>query len=431
MEALYQYVWQHRLLGRHPGRLVDGRDVDVLDPGRLNRDAGPDFFNGKIVIDGVEWVGNIEVHVKASDWFRHSHDADGAYDNVVLHVVGVDDVRLQRRDGSEIPQLVMSLPKSLCDLHGLLDMKTADIRCRHLICGVPELTLTDWLEALAVERLQQKSERIAARLESSGGDWETACFVTLARGLGFGLNAEPFEMLAASVPLSIVRKHSDDRVQLEALLFGQAGMLDSSACICDEYYHKLCREYSFLMRKYGLRPIFGLVWKNARTRPQNFPHRRIALLARMLEGAEPLLQRILDARSSVDDLRSLFACTLEGYWQEHHTFGSEASPSASALSASSLDLLIINVAAPVIYAYGVLRSDEDAMMGAEMLLRQLPAENNAIVRGWRAIGVNADDAMRSQALIHLKREYCEVGKCMYCRVGHKMFRSAAVNKTLI
>ncbi len=424
MEALYQYLWKYNMVGRRL-RLPSGQPVEVIDPGRLNTDAGPDFFNAKIKVGDTEWAGNVEIHVKASDWRRHNHDGDPAYDNIILHVVAIDDAVVRRSDGSVVPQVTLTLPEGFFSTYAALQSGPDDIRCRSLLCEVPPLAATSWLEALCVERLQVKADRILAMLRTYSGDWQQATFVALARALGFGLNGEPFEMLAKSLNLNYLARHSDSLMQLEALLFGQAGMLDPSAHIFDEYYQLLCREYYFLARKYSLRPMRPGVWKYARTRPGNFPHRRVALLARFLLGGFSLFQQVIDARGDSDELRSLLTLHLDGYWKDHFSFDVESRPFADTMSARSLDVLLINLAAPLYYAYGASIGNPDFAEKGLDLLNELPPENNSIVRQWQSLGLKAASAARSQALIHLRREYCDSRKCLYCRFGHLLLRKEA------
>lgn len=443
MEEILQFAWQHRLWGDAPqaeesplgtphfvgvgeGLLVDGRKLTVLDPGRLNRDAGPDFFNGKVLIDGTEWVGNIEIHVRASDWRRHGHSSDPAYDNVVLHVVGVDDDRVPDPSGrGEVPQLAIGLHPQMVERYAQLAEGSAGIRCAPWIgSALSPLALTDCLETLAVERLQRKAERICELVDSCGGSWQQACFATLARAFGFGLNADALEQLGRITPLSVLGRHSDDLMQLEALLFGQAGMLEPAAYMFDAYFQRLCREYYFLRKKYELRPMARVAWRFARTRPQNFPHRRIAMLACACLGQFRLLGHLLEARTDADDVRLLFDWQLMGYWAEHYSFGAEPHPAPALLSQASRDSLIINCVAPLLYAYGARHGDSERAERALDLLCQLPPERNVIVRNWMSLGIKPDNAMRSQALIELKNEYCDARKCMYCRVGHRTLRYA-------
>ena len=385
---------------------ADGTEVEVIDPGRHNMDSGPDFFNSKIRIGGEQWAGNVEIHVKASDWYRHGHDSDPAYDGVILHVVGVSDKRVRRADGSLIPQVEITMPEDFFRTYAMLSSEMADIRCASRLHTVPALAVTDWLESLSIERVQKKSERVLDICKNCGGDWEQTCFIMLARGLGFGLNGEPFEMLARSVPLRVLHHHSDNPLQLQAIFFGQAGMLDSSLHIFDEYYQLLCREYYF--------------------RPQNFPHRRIAFLSKSCEDGFSMFSKILDSRGSEEDMRKIFGWRLEGYWHTHSSFDVDARAVADTLSQSSVTLLIVNVVVPLLYACAMTRGDADIAEKAIDILSSLPAEVNTITRRWAQLGLEAGSAFRSQALIHLQREYCEARKCLYCRFGHRLLRYSSL-----
>ncbi|MDE6511173.1 MAG: DUF2851 family protein, partial [Muribaculaceae bacterium] len=250
MEEIFQLLWQSRMLGlSFP--LEGGGNVRVLDPGTLNRDAGPDFFNAKVKIDGRTWAGNIEIHMKASDWHRHGHDSDPAYDNVILHVVAVSDTRIRRGDGSEIAQMRVVLPENFYKTFAYLTGANPEIRCAARLHQVDSMRRADWMETLSVERLQRKAARIEETLRNSHGDWNKACFLTLARALGFGLNGIPFEMLAQSIDLNHLRRHSDNILQMEAIFFGQAGMLDPTLHTADRRYQLMTREYLFLARKYS------------------------------------------------------------------------------------------------------------------------------------------------------------------------------------
>jgi len=429
MEKLYHYVWKHRMLGNRL-RLRDKRVVTILNPGILNTDSGPDFFNAKILIDGTEWAGNIEIHVKASDWHRHGHDGDPAYDGIILHVVAIDDEQISRSDGTPIPQATITLSEDFYRTYSALDTETFDrelksIRCAQALPYLPPLVVTDWLESLSIERIQTKARRIADTLTATNGDWEQTCFITLARALGFGLNSEPFERLARSIPLKIIHHHSDDIRQIEAILFGQAGMLDTSLHILDEYYQIIAREYFFLARKYGLRGMSPGGWKYARTRPHNFPHRRIAWLASMLTSGYNLHSRILETGGDIDALRGLFNSEVSEYWKTHHSFDLEGSIGGHTLGRQSIDLLLINVAAPLFYAFGSMRGDMEQIEKGVGILYYSAPENNAIIRRWKSMGIEAKDASRSQALIHLTKQYCNEGKCLYCRFGHTLLRQKA------
>lgn len=421
MEAVYQYAWQHRLWGGPHGTLCDGRKIRIISPGILNTDAGPDFSNACVECDGVRWHGNVEIHTRASDWLRHGHHTNPAYDNVILHVVACDDTRIKRRsDDSPLPQLVISVPE---ETHRTIREITDGQRpsqCHQHISRLPAIDVTDWLETLGMERLRKKGEQVVDIYEWSERDWQQTMFVVLARALGFGLNAEPMEMMARSLPLNFIRRHSDNIIQIEALLFGQAGMLDPDMHLHDSYYQYICREYAFLARKYSLRPISAVSWKMARTRPQNFPHRRIAILAAALAGGFPLASQITDT-SSGGIMSQPPRWKMSDYWLSHYHFGSITTRHSSGeLPQRSLNLILINAVAPYLYAYGSLLGQEDKLQSAVSLLTALEGEDNTLVRGWLDAGLRPTTAFRSQALLHLRKEYCDRQRCRDCRFAHRM-----------
>lgn len=411
-----------------PLTLVGGERVRVIDPGILNRDSGPDFFNAKVRIADRLWAGNVEIHLRASDWHRHGHDSDPAYGNVILHVVSVSDTEIQRPDGSRIPQMEVSLPQNFYHTFGYLTSSAPEIRCSSRLAALPALQRTDWLESLAVERLQQKAARVEETLSGLNGDWNSTCFITLARGLGFGLNGLPFEMLAKSISLNHLRRHSDNMLQMEAIFFGQAGMLDPLLYPDDMRYQLMCREYQFLARKYSMHPIPKVSWKFAKTRPQNFPYRRIALLAKAMAQTPDLLQRILEAGGDIDRLRTLFDWRVEPYWSRRLTFGGDCQVDARPpmLSDASVNILLINVVAPLIYAYAALHGNHEMRESAYGLWLALPAERNSQVRAWQSLGFRTRDAAESQALIQLRKEYCDRHDCLRCRFAHHILRSEII-----
>lgn len=420
MERLMQYIWQHRLWPSEDMSTVDGERVQVIDPGRLNTDSGPDFFNAKIRIGRDMWAGDVEIHVNASDWHRHRHDGDPAYKSVILHVVGRDDTQIKRHDGRVIPQMRMPCAPDFSQSYNKLveDASSFRLPCKNEIKSMPPVKIHSWLDSLAFERLYRKSDRIEALLKESSGDWESACYVTMARGLGFGLNSEPFERLALATPLRILHKHCDSQLSMEAMLFGQSGLLDN-ANDDEAYVGLLKREYAFLANKFSLKKPVQLGWKMSRMRPPNFPHRRIAFLAALLFGGFRLMSRIASA-TSLEDARKLFAVELTGYWASHYTFGSAMeSHTPTALGRSSVDTLIINVVVPMLYAYGCAVDNAGLTNLATSMLQGLGPEQNSVVRLFKEHGIECDDAFTSQALIQLRREYCEAKKCLFCRIGHQ------------
>lgn len=426
MEQLLQYVWQHRLWRSEDMTTNDGRRVRVLDPGLLNRDAGPDFFNAKVEIDGRVWVGNVEIHVRASDWRRHGHDSDPAYDSVILHVVEKDDAPVYRTGGERIPQVVLECSPRFGERLERLVNGRDKLPCASQLPQVPSLVVTEWIQALAFERLHGKVDRLRELLDLYAGSWEDVCYVSLARTLGFGINSDALERLARRTPLRLLHKHSDSLLQLEALLLGQSGLLQDGIDDGDPYVSQLRREYAFLANKFSLRPMEREAWKLFRIRPQNFPYRRIALLAHYVHDGFNLMHRILEADSE-QALRPLFQVELTGYWARHYTLGKEQPTETSALSQSSIDIVLINLVAPLCYAYGELTGDYAMGDRAIALLESLRPERNAIVTQFVQAGIRCDDALTSQALIQLRKGYCEARKCIYCRIGHRLLTEAARN----
>ena len=424
MEKLMQYVWKHRLWRSEDMVTNTGKKVRVVDPGLLNTDAGPDFFNAKIEIDGHMWVGNVEMHYRATDWKRHRHDSDKAYDSVILHVVAKDDAPVRRTNGELIPQLVLEVSPQFNADYASLVGATIEVPCATKIKQVPHLTIVEWVEGLAFERLHGKVERIHQLLDSFNGSWEDVCYVTLARNFGFGINNDAFERLARRTPLRLLGKHSDSVLQIEALLFGQAGMLDAQKPGMDSYYNQLCTEYAFLSNKFQLTPMEKESWKLFRIRPQNFPYRRIAMLAQFIEGGFRMMNRILEAEGE-KEMRALFEVELSGYWIKHYTFGKPNERATATLSRSSIDIILINTVVPLLYAYGELTGNYEMTDKAIKLLEDLRAESNSIVSHFVAYGIDCPDALTSQALVQLKREYCDARKCIYCKIGHHLLSKAA------
>lgn len=459
MEKILQYVWKHRLWSSEDMLTNDGRKVRVIDPGLLNTDQGPDFFNAKVEIDGNMWVGNVEIHVRATDWQRHGHNNDKAYDSVILHVVQKDDAPVYRTNGERIPQVVLDCsPRFGERLNDLLNART-EIPCSPSIPTLPRLLITEWIQALAFERLHSKVGRIRDLYDATCGNWEEVCYVTLSRNLGFGVNNDAMERLARRTPLRLLHKHSDSLFQIEALLYGQAGMLSSATennpkstsgsttvpgtsstatvpeaspsgnkvAILDPYTQQLTREYAFLANKFSLTPIEGEAWKCFRMRPHNFPSRRIALLAHYIEGGFNLMQAILEAPDE-KALRQLFSVELTGYWSTHYALGKESNMTTRALGEASIDIILINTVAPLYYAYGEITGNYDHIDRAIALLESLRPEKNSIVASFAMAGLKSDDALTTQALIQLKHEYCDARKCMYCKIGHRLLATAARTK---
>lgn len=427
MEKVMQYMWQWRLYGSPDRRLTDGRLARIVHPGQLNKNSGPDFFNAKIMLDGTEWAGNVELHVKASDWLRHGHHLDPAYDSVILHVVGDNDTYVRRRDGSLIPQLHLPFSAETAARYAVLASQQSPLRCRAYIAEVPAIFLHDAMDSCAMERLQEKADRVTRTLHRCNGDWRHTTFIVLARALGFGINAVPFEMLAANINPNIAARHSDSLFQLEALLMGAAGLLDRPGLREDDYLRALRTEHEFLAHKYNLTSLDPSIWKFAGSRPAASPLRRCAYLALVLARTESLLGSILDAGGDLPRLRALFQLRHEGYWLNHLTFGAPtARPYADALGAAPLDILLLNTVAPLYYAYGESTGDTRLTEQAQELQLALPAEVNSVTRLWTGTtSVSPANAWETQGLLQLTRKYCEPGNCLRCRIALRALRKSS------
>ena len=431
MEELLHYVWKHKLLPLGTLHTTDGREVEVIDPGLHNRNAGPDFFNAKVRLGGTLWVGNVEIHMHSADWYVHGHDRDPRYNNVVLHVVSQADADVLSEEGHYLPQLVLQVPERVKEHYEELLHADKYPPCYKIIPDLAPLTIHAWLAALQTERLEQKTLAIKKRAELCGGSWEDAYFITLARNYGFGINGEAFELWAQHVPLNAVGKHRDDVFQIEAIFMGQAGLLELEAvpercqqdALNEGYFARLRNEYQYLAHKFGMQPMDAAQWNFLRLRPQNFPHIRLSQLANLYYQRKAGLSQLLEC-TTVDQLKTLLSSHVTPYWETHYTFGSESLRNAKHLSAQSINLLIINTCIPLLFAYGRHTSHEELCDRAFDFLEQLKAENNHIVRMWQECGLQVRSAGDSQALIQLKKEYCDRKDCLRCRIGYEYLRAS-------
>lgn len=422
MELLLHFTWKHRYTPV-PLLTADGEEVDILDPGLHNHNSGPDFFNARLKIGGTLWAGSVEVHDRASDWYRHGHDKDDAYDNCILHVVGLDDTAVYSRSGRKIPQVTLHVPDAISRNFRELMQEEHYPPCYRIIPELPGLTKHAWLSSLTTERLQQKTERIHHYLELTGNDWERTFFIALARNFGFGVNAEAFEAWAMTIEPTAVGKHRDNLLQVEAFFLGQAGLLDDSPQNgCDDSYLKLLqREYAFLKNKFSLQPLPRTRWKFLRMRPQNFPHVRLAQLARLYHEGRADFSRLIGSPDA-DRLREMLTVGTSDYWRTHYTFSAPSAESSKTLRTATINLLLINTVAPLLFAYGRDRMDESLCNRAFELLEGIRAESNHITRAWAEVGIRAASAADSQALIQLKSAYCDRRDCLRCRFGAEYLR---------
>ncbi len=436
MEKLLYYIWKYKLLPLKPLQTTDGRSVEVLDPGTLNRNAGPDFFNAKIKLDDTTWVGNVEIHLRSADWYTHGHHEDCHYNNVVLHVTALADRSVTTADGKELPQLVLEVPEYMKENYKELCHTTDYPRCHRIIPHIDRLTAHSWMNSLLYERLEQRAQTVTNRVEQLQGDWEQAYFITLARNFGFGVNGDAFETWAKHIPLQSVAHHRDNLFQIEALFMGQAGLLDIGTipqkyheeAIGDDYYPRLKREYDYLAHKFVLQPMDNSLWKFLRLRPQNFPHVRIAQLAQLYYNQTAGFSQLLEAQD-IETLHAILNTHVTPYWESHYTFGCPSYKNAKTLTISSRNLIIINTVVPVLYAYGQTHGSDSHCERALQLLDSIKAENNYILRQWAECGIKVDSAADSQALIQLKKEYCDRNYCLHCRFGYELMKCKNNNET--
>lgn len=393
MERLLHYTWRHRLLPPPPLRLVDGRTVDVLATGVYNSsDSGPDFLHAQIRLDGITLAGDIEIHTRASDWYRHRHDQDKAYDAVVLHVVAEADIDVQTTDGRTLPTLVVPVAAGLEECYEALLAEERYPPCYKVIPRLPAVKVHAWLNTLHTERLTRKTADITERLAALDGSWDEAAFATLARCYGTGINSDAFDLWARQRPLPAAAHHRDNLMQVEAIFLGTAGLLDKS----DDQHRQ---EFTYLQRKFRLPVLPRQQWRYLRTRPQNFPHVRLLQLARMYHEGRTTLAALLDCHTTGDIARL------------YHATG------AMAL------LTAVNAAVPLLFAYGTAQADDTLTDRALAMLDALPPENNATVRMWHDCGLHARSAADTQALLQLKQRYCDRRDCLRCRFGFEFLNS--------
>lgn len=435
MEELLHYTWKHKLFPLGGLRTTDGQVVEVLDVGLHNRDAGPDFFNAKVKINGTLWVGNVEIHDKASDWFVHHHQLDARYDNVILHVVGIDDAQAETHARTQMPQVTLDVPLSVRENYRQLLATDSYPPCYRIVPQLSSLTIHSWMSVLQTERLEQKTQAITQRVAACGGSWEAGYFATLAHNFGFGVNGEAFELWSRSLPLHDVAHHRDDLFQIEALFLGQAGLLREDLipekyrqqALEEGYFKRLQSEYTYLAHKFHLTPMQGTEWKYLRLRPQNFPNIRIAQLANLYFSRRAGLSQLIECES-VKDAEQILQTHVTPYWQSHYVFGNESTPNEKRLSKASLALLIINTVVPIFFAYGRHKADETLCQRAFDFLDELKAEANHVVKMWQEVGLEVKTAGDSQALIQLKKEYCDRKECLRCRIGYEYLKGSPMTE---
>jgi len=424
-EDFLHYVWQHQYFDKGDLRTTGGEEIQVLRPGQRNADAGPDFLNARLRLGDVEWNGAVEIHLRASDWQRHNHQTDKKYDQVVLHVVHAADADVHRTNGSLIPALALA-PRLAADLLSRYEAlmqapPAAALPCAPLLGQVPMLVRTMMTERALLERVEQKAEALAALHEHLGHDWEATAYHALMAAFGFQKNSEPLARLAKAVPLPLVRRHRHDQRQLEALLFGQAGMLaETPETAADNYLHDLRQEYAFLSHKYNLGPtaLAAHEWNYLRLRPANFPAVRLGQLVGLLHRRPALFDALLTAQSVLVLSEFFTGAPAPAYWQQHFRPGRAGK--VPGLGKSSIELLIINVVVPLRVAYARHIGQHELVESSITLLSELPAEHNQYTDLYQDLGFEHRTAADSQGLLALHKGYCQSRRCLHCAIGGRL-----------
>ena len=416
-EAFLQFIWKMKLFTTTGIYTTEGEPVTIIHNGEHNTHSGPDFTNARIKIGDTTWAGNVELHIRSSEWNEHKHSSDRAYDNVILHVVYVHDDKKSVMPTLELNNLI---DNDLIQHYKLMMQTAAWIPCEKSIHQVEEIVIKQQLNRLLSERMKQKALHVENRLLVNNNDWEATCYQLIARSFGTNINADPFEGVARSLPYKTILKHLNQPKQIEALLFGQAGFLEGS--FREIYPHQLQAEYKFLKTKYQLQGIRPLEWKFLRMRPANFPTIRMSQLAAFLATHDRIFSHIIHAPDS-NTIKQLFRAEASPYWKEHYHFKKAAAVKSATLGKDTINLILINTIAPLLFLYGKKMGDEQFCIKAVDLLEHLEPENNTITRQWANLGLTAKHAGDSQALLELKKQYCSNKRCLECSVGYRILKT--------
>ncbi len=420
-EDLLHYVWKLQYYNFSDLLTTDGDPVHIIHPGYHNYNSGPDFSEGKIKLNGIQWNGNIEIHIKSSDWVKHNHSSDHAYDNVILHVVYEEDEKIVRNDGSLIPciELKGRIPGKIFRNYYRLQGEQQWIPCEKMISDIPEITKSLWMDTLIVDRLEHKSKEIIQLLEFTNYNWEYCLFIQLGKYFGAKVNTVGFEQTCKSISLDKINKNRHDPFILESLFHGQAGFLQSN--FEEEYPKALKKEYAYIQHKYRLEPLSAGVWKFFRLRPTSFPTIRMDQFSAFNLKNQGLFSYIMEAKE-IQDLYNLFDLEIPDYWEDHYVFDKVSDRQSKNMGKDFQNVIIMNAILPFIFVYGQSRKESIYSEFAVELMGQLPAENNKIIRTWTKLGIIPSNAVESQALLQLKNKYCSQNRCLQCAIGHQLMK---------
>ncbi|MDA3929575.1 MAG: DUF2851 family protein [Prolixibacteraceae bacterium] len=417
-EEFFQFAWRHQFFSKENLCTTKGLSIEIVNPGTWNTNSGPDFFNAKIKIGTTLWGGNVEIHKKASDWIRHKHQNDDAYSNVILHVVVENDCDVKSSNGRQIPTMLLDVDSEVQHNYQTLLNESNRPACNKSLHHIDPIYVRSTLDSMLIDRIQSKTYTLTQTLRQSQNNWNEAFYLHLAMNFGFKVNALPFEMLSRSLPLTILAHHTSSLIELEALLFGQSGLLNEQL-LGDDYFLMLRKEYSYFSRKYNLKGMEGHVWKFMRLRPANFPTIRIAQFASLLYQSENLFSKLLELKTTKEIL-NLFKINASSYWDTHYRFNHLSNKKLKKMGQLSQFNLIINTVVPFLYLYGERSNKDDLKTRALELLEVIPSEKNKIITQWSKLGIKSANAYDSHALIQLKNVYCDYKKCLNCQIGIKV-----------
>lgn len=422
-EEFLHFLWQFQQFDKQLLQTTEGVPLQVIQIGRLNRDAGPDFLDARLLIGNLEWVGSVEVHLRSSDWNTHTHQSDAAYGNVILHLVWEHDKEILRHDHTQIPTLSLKKIANLSLLstyQQLLESKSM-IPCKGAFEEVDSLKKVMMLDKALMKRFEQKGSQILVRFRENQEDWEETAYQTIAQNFGFKINADPFLSLAQRLPLKVLQKHRNSLLQIEAMVFGVAGFLEQDSP--DEYHANLKQEYAFLAAKYQLKTKqLGLhEWKFLRLRPANFPTIRLAQFAKLVQENANLFSLFFNLEN-LESFAQLLRLNPSDYWQKHYVFGKEVAGKVAIMGATSVENIVINTVVPLMVAQAIYRDNHEHTERAIQLLEKIAPESNTIVDDWKTMGLKIKNAFDSQASIEWYKHYCMPKKCLQCDVGLAIIR---------
>lgn len=419
-EDFLHYLWKFKKFDALNLKTSKNEEIVISHVGQYLQLAGPDFFNAQITIGNQKWAGNVEIHIKSSDWYLHHHEKDSRYENIILHVVWEHDTEIFRNDNTEIPVLELKNyvnPKTIANYRQLVTSKSW-INCEKQLKEVPQFLFENWLERLFFERLKRKSEPILSIVSDTNSNWEAVLFCLLAKNFGLNSNGDVFFKMAQSIPFSVIRKESFDLSSLEALFFGMAGLLEADKE--DVYYKDLQFRYYYLLHKYQIeKSNFGQV-QFFKHRPDNFPTIRLSQLAALYHNQQNLFSKLINL-NSLEAIYNLFHVSVSSYWENHFVFDKESPRKRKNITKSFIDLIVLNTVVPLQFAYNQYQ-DKEVSENLIALLNAIPPENNSVIEKFDSFGINAKNAFETQSLLQLKKEYCDKNKCLDCAVGMQLLK---------